>query len=50
MAEMEVKVTWRFAWSLYWRMLLMGLGIACAAWIIILIVATVIGGAFCPLF
>ncbi len=50
MDEIEVKVTWRFAWALYWRMLLMGLGIAFVAWLILLIVATVIGGAFlCPL-
>jgi len=46
MDELEVKVTWRFAWALYWRMLLMGLGIAFVAWIIMLIVATVIGGSF----
>jgi hypothetical protein len=44
----EIKVTWRFAWSLYWRMLLMGLGIAFLVWVIMLIVVTVIGGAFCP--
>ena len=49
MAEIEVKVTWRFAWALYWRMLLMGLGIACIVWIIGFIVITVTGGAaFCP--
>jgi hypothetical protein len=49
MDEIEVKVTWRFAWALYWRMLLMGLGIACVVWAIIAIVAMVIGGTFCPL-
>ena len=48
MDELEVKVTWRFAWALYWRMLLMGLGIAFVAWIIIAIVAMVIDGTVCP--
>jgi len=45
----EIKVTWRFAWALYWRMLLMGLGIAFVVWLILLIVAMVIGGNICPL-
>jgi hypothetical protein len=48
MDEIEVKVTWRFAWALYWRMLLMGLGISVVIWLIMLIVATVIGGNICP--
>jgi hypothetical protein len=48
MDEIEVKVTWRFAWALFWRMLLMYLGIAVVIWLIMLIVATVIGGTFCP--
>jgi len=48
MDEIEVKVTWRFAWALYWRMLLMGLGIAVVIWLIMLIVTTVIGGNICP--
>jgi len=53
MDEIEVKVTWRFARALYWIMLLMGMGIALVIWLIMLIVASVIGGgfrgAFCPL-
>jgi hypothetical protein len=48
MAEMEVRVTWRFAWSLFWRMLLMGLGIACIVWAIMLIVFMIAGGPICP--
>ena len=44
----EFKVTWRFAWSLYWKMLLMYLGMAFVAWIIIAIEAMVIGGSICP--
>ncbi len=51
MDEIEVKVTWRLAWALYWRMLLMGLGIAFVIWLITLIVLMVIGETFfCPLF
>ncbi len=49
MDEIEVKVTWRFAWALFWRMLLMYLGIAFVVWLIIVIVVMVIGGTFCPL-
>jgi len=52
MDELEVKATWRFAWALYWRMLLMGMGIAFVVWVITLIVVSVIDGgfrgAFCP--
>jgi hypothetical protein len=50
MDEIEVKVTWRFAWALLWRMFLMTLGIYTVILLIMLIVATVIGGVFfCPL-
>jgi len=48
MDEIEVKVTWRFAWALYWRMLLMGLGIAVVIWLIILVVFMTLGGPICP--
>jgi len=48
MDEIEVKVTWHFAWALYWRMLLMGLGIALVIWVIMLIVFTTLGGPICP--
>jgi hypothetical protein len=48
MDEIEVKVTWRFAWSLYWRMLLMGLGIGLIAWLIMLIAFMIVGGPICP--
>ncbi len=49
MDEIEVKVTWRFAWALYWRTLLMGLGIAFVIWLIMLIVVMIVGGPICPL-
>ena len=44
----EIKVTWRFAWALLWRMFLMTLGIYAVIWIIALIVITAIGGNICP--
>ena len=48
MDEIEVKVTWRFAWALFWRIFLMTLGIYVVIWIIGLIVMAAIGGDFCP--
>jgi hypothetical protein len=35
MDEVEVKATWRLTWGLYWRMLLIGLGITVILWLII---------------
>ena len=48
MDEIEVKVTWHFAWALFWRMLLMYMGIAFVVWLIIAIVVMVIDRTFCP--
>jgi len=31
----EVKPTWKLAWGLYWRMLLIGLGMSAIIWLII---------------
>jgi len=45
MDEVEVKVTWRFAWSLWWRTTLIGLGV-CA--VIYLILFLIIGVATLP--
>ena len=37
----EIKVTWRFAWSLWWRMMLITLGI----YAVIIIIAFIAGAA-----
>ena len=37
----EIKVTWRFAWSLWWRMMLITLGI----YAVIIIIALIAGAA-----
>jgi len=49
MDEIEVKVTWRFAWALFWRMFLMSLGIYAVIWLIAVIVFMVMGAPLCPL-
>lgn len=41
MDAIEVKVTWRLAWGLFWRMLLMSLGI----YAVIIILMLIIGAA-----
>jgi len=38
MEEMEVKVTWRLAWGLFWRWFLIQLGITAIIWLIMFIV------------
>ncbi len=42
MDQMEVKVTWRLAWGLFWRWFLIQLGIGVIIWIIMFFV----GAAF----
>jgi hypothetical protein len=37
MGEVEIKVTWRLAWSLWWRMMLISLGIWFIIWLIMVI-------------
>ena len=34
MDKVDVKVTWGLVWALYWRMLLIGLGITAVIWLI----------------
>jgi hypothetical protein len=41
MDKVEVKVTWRLAWGLWWRMLLIGLGL----YAIIAVIALIVGAA-----
>jgi len=40
----EIKVTWRFAWSLWWRMMLITLGI----YAVIGIITFIVGAALFP--
>ena len=44
----EVKVTWRLAWGLWWRMVLISLGVYAVIAIILLIIALIAGVAFLP--
>jgi len=37
----EIKVTWRFAWGLYWRTLIIGLGMTAVIWIILFLVGII---------
>jgi len=41
----EIKVTWRLAWGLYWRMLLIGLGMSLVIWLVMFIL---LGAALLP--
>jgi hypothetical protein len=36
--ENEIKPTWRLAWGLWWRMVLIGLGIGAIIWLILYLV------------
>ena len=42
MEEVQVKVTWRLAWSLYWRIMLISLGI----YVVIVLPIMLIFGVF----
>jgi hypothetical protein len=42
MEEVEIKVTWRLVWSLFWRWLLISWAIGLVIWLIILIVGTAV--------
>ncbi len=44
----EIKVTWRLAWGLWWRMALIGLGVSFIIWLILFLMFLVIGVAFMP--
>jgi len=44
----EVNVTWRFAWSLWWRMMLITLGLYSVIGIIAFIIALIVGVALVP--
>ena len=46
--QVEVKPTWRLAWGLFWRMFLIELGVAAVIWLIVLIVAVLIGISLTP--
>ncbi len=35
----EIKVTWGFAWALWWRMMLIGLAFSAVIWLIMFLVA-----------
>ena len=41
----EIKVTWKLAWGLWWRMTLIGLGVSFIIWLILFLV---IGAALIP--
>jgi len=45
MEQMEVKVTWRLAWGLFWRWFLIQLGIGAIMWLIFFLV---FGALFIP--
>ena len=45
MDKTEVKPTWQLAWGLYWRMLLIGLGMWVVVWLITFLA---VGAAFLP--
>ncbi len=42
----EIKVTWGFAWALWWRFMLISLGVWFIVWLIMVIVALALGAAF----
>ena len=42
----EIKVTWRFAWALWWRWLVIGLGFTVIIWLITFLA---VGAAILPL-
>ena len=44
--ENEVKPTWRLAWGLWWRMVLIGLGIGTVIWLILYLVDITLTPAF----
>ncbi len=44
----EVKPTWKLAWGLYWRILLIGLGMSLIIWLIIGLVGASCVGWFLP--
>ena len=44
----EVKVTWRLAWGLWWRMILITLGLYACIAIILFIIVLITGVALLP--
>jgi hypothetical protein len=44
----EVKVTWRLVWAIWWRFMLISLGVWFLVWLIMIIVAFSLGTAFMP--
>jgi hypothetical protein len=43
--EFEVKPTWRLAWGLSWRMLLIGLAVEAVIAIPVIIIAAIVGSS-----
>jgi len=44
----EIKVTWRLAWGLFWRWFLMSLGVTIAFYFILFLIFVAIGMTFVP--